>query len=163
MGSGSQRTLLAVLSNPPLTDGERTLRRVRLAAQLLGFKEAEVANLFAFPSHSTGAITTLGATPEGWTAARAPLQTSLDACNGVLLAYGLTPPTGLAKHHFQEQVEWLRISLAARALLTWRVGNGPRHPSRWQRWTCRANPELSFPDALRVSLVRDEWGRPLDD
>ena len=154
MRSGGERTLLAVLSNPPLTDGIRTLRRVHLAANLLGFEEAAVANLFAFPSHSTGAIATLGATPEGWTAARPQLQASLDQSGSVLLAYGSTPPTGPARHNFYAQVEWLHHHLSALGTPTWQVGDGPRHPSRWQRWTCRAHPGLTFSEALRVSLVR---------
>lgn len=150
-----QGTLVAVLSNPPLTDGQRTLRRVQLAAEMLGFEDATIANLFAVPSHSTGAIATLGATEEGWAAARAPLEAALDRSTGVLLAYGATSPTGPARHNFRAQVQWLHLYLGARALPTWRVGDGPRHPSRWQRWTSRAHPDLSFPDALRVSLVRD--------
>jgi len=155
METKSQGTLVAVLSNPPVTDGQRTLRRVQLAAELLGFEDAVVANLFALPSHSTGAIATLGATEEGWLAARPSLEASLAASTGVLLAYGATSPTGPARHNFRAQVEWLTGHLAARDLPTWRVGDGPRHPSRWQRWTSRAHPDLSFPDALRVSLVRD--------
>ena len=155
MRSDSQRTLVAVLSNPPLAAGQRTLRRVHLAAHLLDFDEIKITNLFALPSASTGAISTLGATLEGWNAARPQLQASLDACSAVLIAYGVSPPSGMARHNFQAQVEWLRLNISERGLPTWRVGDGPRHPSRWQRWTYRNLPDLSFSDALRVSLVRD--------
>ena len=153
MGSGG-RNLVAVLCNPPLTAGVRTLHRVRLAAQLLSFEEVQVANLFALPSHSTNEIATLGASHEGWAAARTNLQASLDASDGVLLAYGCTSPTGPARHNLFAQVEWLSDLLGTLGRPAWQVGDAPRHPSRWQRWTCRAHPELTFPDALRASLAR---------
>ena len=65
MVNASPQTLVAVLTNPPVTDGKRTLRRVDLAAELLGFDHVTVANLFALPSHATGAITDLGVTEDG--------------------------------------------------------------------------------------------------
>jgi len=146
-------TLVAVLTNPPLTDGKRTLRRVALAAELLGFDNFAVANLFSVPSHATGAIAELGTTEDGWLAARASLDACLELGNGVLLAYGATLPTGEAGFQFRQQVAWLRSRLAALALPTWHVGDGPRHPSRWQRWTYRQHPAVPFPEALRNSLV----------
>ena len=158
METNSRGTLAVVLSNPPLTDGQRTLHRVQLAAALLGFEETTVANIFSLPSHSTRGISTLGTTEDGWIAARAPLLASFDVSAGVLLAYGATAPTGPARHNFRAQVDWVHVQLRARVLPTWRVGDGPRHPSRWQRWTFRAHPNLPFPDALRASLVRDPVG-----
>lgn len=71
----SSGTLLAVLTNPPLTDGTRTLRRVDLAAELLGFDQQRVANLFAVPSHATGATTRLDLTVP-WVAKNRPLNTT---------------------------------------------------------------------------------------
>lgn len=61
MTQGRGGSLLAVLANPPLTAGDRTLRRVEMAAKLLGFAEVQIANLFAVPSHATGEIAVLGA------------------------------------------------------------------------------------------------------
>lgn len=145
--------LLAVLANPPLTDGQRTLHRVELAAQLLGFSHFEVANLFAVPSHATGAIAVLGIEEQGWLEARPSLERRLATAQGVLLAYGASAPTGRARAHFRQQVEWLDRCIARLDLPAWHVGDGPRHPSRWQRWTYRTYPEFSFVDALRRSLV----------
>lgn len=153
MVTTSQRTLVAVLTNPPLTDGKRTLRRVALAAELLGFDDVAVANLFSVPSHATGAIAELGISEDGWLKARPPLEASLGVADGVLLAYGATSPTGEARLQFRNQVAWLHDRIAARTLPTWHVGDGPRHPSRWQRWTYRAHPEVPFPEALRNSFV----------
>lgn len=153
MGPSSSRTLLAILANPPLTDGRRTLNRVALAAEILGYDEVAIANLFALPSQSTGAISELGATEEGWAAAREPLETCLAVAEGVLFAYGATLPSGNARLHFRDQVTWLRNRVAEVSLPTWHVGDGPRHPSRWQRWTHREHPDLAFTDALRLSLA----------
>jgi hypothetical protein len=154
MSEPDSRTLVAVLSNPPLTDGRRTLRRVELAAQLLGFDQFQVANLFAGPSHASGALAQLGKAEAGWDEARGALSDRLAAADGVLLAYGCTAPTGEARHHFRRQAEWLLERTVATATPTWCVGDGPRHPSRWQRWTSRTHADLAFPDALRASLTR---------
>nr|NLI49740.1 DUF1643 domain-containing protein [Propionibacterium sp.] len=154
MTATDSRTLVAVLSNPPLTDGHRTLRRVDLAAELLGFTHRRVANLFALPSHATGAIADLGQENTGWDQARADLTDHLAAADAVLLAYGCTAPAGEARHHFRRQVDWLLDHSVAATVPTWCVGDGPRHPSRWQRWTSRTHPDLAFPDALRQSLTR---------
>jgi hypothetical protein len=154
MVTNFEGTLVAVLTNPPLTDGKRTLRRVALAAELLGFNDVEVTNLFSVPSHATGAIAELGTAEEGWLAARPSLETCLGAGSGVLLAYGITPPSGEARFQFREQIAWLHSRIAATALPTWHVGDGPRHPSRWQRWTYRAHPNVPFPEALHNSLVQ---------
>lgn len=124
-----------------------------MAAELLGFGDSNVANLFAFPSHATGGIAVLGVDEEGWLTAREKLQRSLVSASGVLLAYGSTAPSGQARLHFGRQVEWLHAAIAERGLPAWQVGNGPRHPSRWQRWTYRAHPSVPFADALRESLV----------
>lgn len=154
MGTTDSRTLVAVLSNPPLTDGLRTLRRIDLAAELLGFTQTHVVNLFALPSHATGGIAQLGREEGGWAATRHTLTDDLPKANGVLLAYGCTAPMGEARHHFRRQVAWLLDHSVAAALPSWCVGDGPRHPSRWQRWTSRTHPDLAFPDALRASLTR---------
>ena len=154
MAVASSGTLLAGLTNPPLTDGTRTLRRVDLAAELLGFDQQRVANLFALPSHATGAIAHLGQEETGWAEARDSLVEHLAAADGVLLAYGCTSPTGEARHHFRRQVDWLLTRSLDANLPCWCVGDGPRHPSRWQRWTSRSHPDLAFPDALRESFTR---------
>lgn len=153
MGRATREELLAILANPPLTQGTRTLRRVELAAALLGYERAHVVNLFALPSHATGEIAVLGAEEHGWLSARELLKPSLESAHGVLLAYGTTPPVGAARLHYRRQVEWLHGLIAECQLPTWYVGDGPRHPSRWQRWTYRAHPGVPFAEALRDSLV----------
>lgn len=154
MSTGQSGELLAILSNPPLTQGTRTQRRVELAAQFLGYSEFKLVNLFALPSHDAGEIAVLGVEEDGWLAARQLLRPGLEQANGVLLAYGTAAPNGAARLHFRRQVEWLHDLIAERRLPSWYVGDGPRHPSRWQRWTHRAHPGVPFREALCNSLVK---------
>jgi len=124
-----------------------------MADELLGFSHVSVVNLFALPSHATGEIAALGVEEAGWLKARGDLGPGISAADGVLLAYGATAPTGPARGHFRDQVEWVRERIAAEDLPVWHVGDGPRHPSRWQRWTSRAHPGVPFAEALQSSLA----------
>lgn len=153
MGRDARETLLAVLANPPTSGGARTLSRVEQAALVLGYGDFEVANLFSVPSKATGEIERLGVNGAAWLAARADIELRLSTADAVLLAYGIRPPMGPAGAHFHAQVDWLNNRLTEVQLPAWWVGDGPRHPSRWQRWTHRAHPDLSFPDALERGLV----------
>ena len=103
---------------------------------------------------TTGAIAHLGQEETGWAEARDALADHLAAADGVLLAYGCTAPAGEARHHFRRQVHWLLDHSVFAAIPSWCVGDGPRHPSRWQRWTSRTHPDLAFSDALQESLTR---------
>lgn len=145
--------LTAVLSNPPVTDGARTLRRVELARELLGFPRVDIVNLFPLPSYRTGAISQLGIDQSAWLPARQALLDGLSRSSGVLLAFGTTEPSGPARQHFQSQVQWLRRHIQDTRLPTWQVGPAPRHPSRWQRLTYRTHPGVPFTEALRDSLI----------
>lgn len=140
-------------SNPPSqTSGARTLARVEMAREVLGFERVRLANLFTLPSYRSGGLSELGATPEGWQAARAEMEQALGAASAVLLAYGVGEPTGSARAYFREQVAWLNAQIDRRDLPTWWVGGAPRHPSRWQRYTWRAYPDLAFPEGLRAAF-----------
>lgn len=144
--------LLAILANPPTCGGQRTLARLDLAKRLMGFGDVRVVNLFAVASRSTREMGRLGACPDGWLDARTPIENALGEANAVLLAFGLEPPNGRARSHFREQVLWLQERIEERHLVTWQIGDGPRHPSRWQRWTHRAHPDLGFEQAIARSL-----------
>ena len=62
-------------------------------------------------------------------------------------------PSGPALGHFRLQVRWVGEVLAARGIESaYCFGDGPRHPSRWQRYTSRAHPDLSFEEAAVASL-----------
>jgi hypothetical protein len=119
---------------------------------MLGFETAEIVNLFAIPSRSVTDISMLGAELDGWTEARALLEPAIIACSGVLLGYGVAEPKGAARRHHRDQVDWLGKMLADTGRPTFQVGGEPRHPSRWQRWTARHYPHLTFSSALRSSF-----------
>jgi hypothetical protein len=148
-----QRTLACILSNPPTTSGARTLARLDLAREALGFETAVVANLFVRPSRRTGEIRLMGTDQDGWLEARPGLAHALCVSDAVLFAFGVEEPSGQARVHFREQLGWMRGEVSARQLTAYQVGDGPRHPSRWQRWTYRAHPDVTFPEAVRRSLV----------
>lgn len=152
---GSDRGLLLVIgSNPPATtSGARTLNRVELARRLLGYQEVRLRNPFALASYRSEGLSDLGAAPEGWLTARQELAEALGCAAGVLFAYGTQPPTGPARAHFREQVRWLHDTVESGGLPCWWVGNAPRHPSRWQRFTCRQFPDLAFAEALSLALT----------
>jgi hypothetical protein len=145
--------LVAVLSNPPVTDGRCTVRRVELATMILGFDAHHIVNIFAWPSHATRELNFLGAAESGWAEARPGIVAALNSAAGVLLGYGSTAPVGAARVQFRAQVDWLTGQLSMRMLPVWQLGDGPRHPSRWQRWTYRAHPNIPFDEAVRRSLV----------
>jgi hypothetical protein len=146
------QVLLCILANPPLGPGERTRARLGLARDILGFETMTVSNLFAVPSSDVTDISALGAARAGWVLARRQLEPALSACDGVLLAYGVAEPTGTARKHHREQVAWVTDKIASLSLPTFQVGDGPRHPSRWQRWTARHHGTLEFSAALRISI-----------
>ena len=145
--------LLVVGSNPPTTSGDRTIARVEKVRAFLGFKQAKLVNLFSMPTYRTGGIAQVGGHSGGWEIARVEMMDGLEEAGGVLLADGLTRPSGQAAAHHRDQTEWLDREIANRALACWWVGGAPRHPSRWQRYTYRAYPGLDFEVALQSALV----------
>lgn len=148
--------LLVVGSNPPTTSGLRTLNRADLARSILGFQSVEIGNLFGVATYRTGGITAVGVGHESWQVARLELGRRIARADGVLLAYGVTKPSGAARVHHDDQVDWLDAVLARRRLPVWWVGGAPRHPSRWQRYTYRQHPGVAFLDALaRAMSLKD--------
>jgi len=154
MSSSGLGHLVAVLSNPPTTSGARTLARVELARQVLGYDTASVANIFSIATYRTGGISVSGADPAGWEASHDLLRPAIDAADAVLLAYGRQEPSGPARIHFRAQVAWIRAEVESRNLPTWSVDGQPRHPSRWQRHTYSRFPLLPFQEALPLVLTR---------
>jgi len=146
--------LLFVGLNPPLTSGVRTSRRVELAGELLGFAEVTRANLFAKATRDSVELAQVGHCEDDWRIARDNLAIGLQTADAVLLAYGVTAPAEPARAHFKAQVSWLDLEIDARGLAVWQVGEAPRHPSRWQRYTYRVTPDLPFREALRRGLQK---------
>lgn len=145
--------LLVIGSNPPSqTSGARTCARIALARELLQFDTTTLANIFAFPSYRSGEVANLGRSPAGWAEARQHMELLLPTTSAVLLAYGTKPPSGPAREYFNNQIDWLELEITKLNLPVWWVGDAPRHPSRWQRYTSRTLPDHVFEDALKMSL-----------
>ncbi|MCI9872782.1 DUF1643 domain-containing protein [Arthrobacter humicola] len=144
----------AVLFNPPLSSGARTIARVALAAKLLGHHEVVIANLFPVPTKSVLEVNTIGKDFDLWLSARSDIAERLAAGGDALLAYGCQEPVGEVRAHFRAQIAWLRQELHDSGSTIWSVSDQPRHPSRWQRHTARSHPDLPFGEALELSLRR---------
>lgn len=140
--------LAVILANPPLSSGGRTIQRVELATNLLGFSTYRIANIFSVASHSTKEMSMLGKLEQPWLESRTILAETISESDAVLLAYGVTKPSGEAKHHYDSQIEWLRGELENYQHSIWQLGDRPHHPSRWQRWTYRQGTDASFRETL---------------
>ncbi|MBE4695396.1 DUF1643 domain-containing protein [Brevibacterium casei] len=147
--------MLAVIgSNPATTSGLRTVNRAKKACSLLGFDTFAISNILDVPTYRTGGISEVAVTGDRWIKSRAGLADTLSTASGVLLAYGVEKPSGLAREHHLNQIDWLNREIKERGLPIWTVGGQPRHPSRWQRFTYRAHPGVDFDTALALSLSR---------
>jgi len=149
-GSG----LVVILFNPPTGAGLRTLSRVNLAAEMLGYDTARIANIFPLPTASVLEVNGIGTNANVWESARKDIFLALSDASDVILAYGCQEPTGAARKHFRNQVAWLHKELEALGPQIWSVSERPRHPSRWQRHTAQHYPGVPFPEALGRSLQR---------
>ncbi|NEN05857.1 DUF1643 domain-containing protein [Diaminobutyricibacter tongyongensis] len=155
-GTSSSAPLLAILASPPSeTSGARTLARVDLAAGLAGCDGYVVGNLFAQATADVVEISSVGANPTHWMSARLLLEPLLLQSTNVLFAWGKSEPTGLAREFHRSQVNWLKSKTSEISATVWMVGDEPRHPSRWQRYTAARHPQMAFKDALRLALQVD--------
>lgn len=145
--------LLAILATPPETSGERTLKRLELARQILGFDSVRVVNVLDVATFRTDGISIVGNEVLPWVESRAAISAGLSGCDGVVLGYGVSEPMGAARLHYRSQIDWLWAELRASRFLIWSVEMPPRHPSRWHRLTHRLAPDLPFIDALGSVLL----------
>lgn len=154
MDADAGQVLLVVGTNPPMTSGDRTRARCALAATLLGFGSYRLGNLVSIPTRDVLDLSSLAGNRDAWTDARPLLEESLGVAHGVLLAYGVSEPSGTARSYFRDQVAWLFVTVKRVGVPTWQVGDRPRHPSRWQRHTSRVSPGMPFPEALGSAFTR---------
>jgi hypothetical protein len=151
------RTLLAVLANAPLTtSGDRTRHRVLTACEVIGCQTFEIANLLTVATPTVVDISVVGGDPTRWVAARGHIQRGIDRADEILLGWGCTEPAGVARQHHRAQLKWLAATIAELNRDVWMVGDTPRHPSRWQRYTASEYPGVPFRDALSRSLRRHD-------
>ncbi len=150
----SAGVLLAILATPPETSGERTLKRLELARQLLGFREVRVVNVLDVATFRTNGMSTAGKELEPWLQSRPAIRDGIAECDGVVLGYGVSEPSGTARGHYRNQLEWLWGQLDVLAAPIWSVELPPRHPSRWHRLTYKTLPGSDFQTMLPSVLLR---------
>ena len=153
------KVLLAILATPPETSGERTLKRLELARRILGFDSVKVFNLLDVPTSKTSGMSSAGKEELPWLQSRAAISAGLAECDGVVLGYGVSEPTGTARLHYRTQIQWLWAQLRAFGSSVWSVQILPRHPSRWHRLTCKLAPDTVFAEALQSELLRIDSSR----
>lgn len=136
----------ALLLNPPLTSGTRTLSHLGIAAELLGCDALDIANLFAVATRDVTAINDVGLSSDGWEAARPRLRQVIAESDHLLAGWGVSSLAGRAAIHRQSQVDYVRA--CARDVgkdCIWTLNGEPRHPSRWHQYVSdrhgRANGE----------------------
>jgi len=128
-------TLGALLLNPPLVGGDRTIRHLQVAANLLGCDNVEIANLFANATPDVTAINEIGRSGDGWEAARLRLRQVITASDHLLAGWGISGLAGPAARHRRAQLDYVRTY--AREVGKhdiWTLNGQPRHPSRWHQY-----------------------------
>jgi hypothetical protein len=128
-------TLGALLLNPPVVGGTRTVRNLHVAAELLACDDLEIANLFSIPTRDVTAINRLGASWEGWEDAQSALHQLIIRSDHLLAGWGVSGLSGPVARHKQAQVDFVRET-AERAgkERIWTLLGEARHPSRWHQY-----------------------------
>ncbi|GAA4056832.1 hypothetical protein GCM10023065_01970 [Microbacterium laevaniformans] len=159
----AREQLVAILANPRFEPSGRSEKRVALARDVLGFKSARIANLFAWPSASSRDIALLGKVPEGWQDARRELTEAVYEADAVLVGFGLIPSSRESGPQLRAQLRWLHEELRRSGhVAVWQVGDRPRHPSRWHQYVSDAHGRTAggtFEERLHQVLR----AVPLDD
>lgn len=160
------KILVAVLANPSTTGGDRTRKRIALAAEVLGYDGYRITNLFSIASASSREVAALGKGPQGWYTARVDILDGIKEAEGVLLGFGIIATSGDGKHHLRAQLSWLCAELQnAGHAEVWQLGERPRHPSRWHQYVSDLHGRTSggafeerLSKALRlVDLAEVKW------
>src|SRR5580698_10304129 len=100
----------ALLLNPPVVGGVRTIRHLRVAADLLGCDRVEIANLFSIATRDVAGINEVGRSGDGWAAARPHLDRVIAASDQLLAGWGVSGLGGLAAQNQRIQLEYIGAS-----------------------------------------------------
>lgn len=151
----STRTLGAILLNPAAGGGARTEQRVQLAAELLGCKFVEIANLCTATTVGIAELSDVAADPATWQDARSRLERVIADADELLFGWGVSRLSGRANSHLDAQIRWVQELAARTHKPCWVAGPGPRHPSRWHQLVSDLHGRTSggtFDERLRQVL-----------
>jgi len=146
-----------VLHSEPAGSGALTLGRVELACNALNFASFTVANLYPAVLPNTNTFPKIKDDPV-WASGRDRILDFLDAesTEAVLLGYGVSPPSGVQRRNYLNQVSWLSDELRRRSVEVWTFGGRTSHPSRWHRHVHKQAPGKSVEESARLFLTRFE-------
>lgn len=127
-------TLGVILASPPMTTGLITLQRVERAAEVLGHSDVAIANLIGVRTRDVNEIAIIGTHAASWLTSRSAILNVVKSTATVLLAFGVTEPSGVARMHYREQLSWLAGVLEGERNTLVAFRGRPHHPSRWHRY-----------------------------
>lgn len=129
-----RRLLIAVLLNPPVGDGKRTNAHLRIASESLNCDAVEIVNLYPGATKDLAELGRTALHSSAWIKHRQVIAAALARGDEVLLGWGVSLPTGVARGHMIAQTQWVVDELRSSGVTAWVVGDGPRHPSRWHQY-----------------------------
>ena len=151
------RVLGALLLNPPLMGGGRTLNHLRVAADLLECDHIEIANLFSIATRDVVEMNQISKLVVGWEKARPRLSEVIGGADQLLAGWGVSGITGESARHRNRQLAYIReVALAAGHDRYWTLNGETRHPSRWHQYVSNRHGRVSgasFRDKLAQILT----------
>ncbi|MFJ8745312.1 DUF1643 domain-containing protein [Embleya sp. NPDC127516] len=132
-----QRTLCAILLNPPLRPAVETIshRNLLAALPLTGCTKLRLANLIDLQSKDQTQLASLVVTEPDLERSRQQLSVAIEGADEILFAWGAGRITGVVGKLLKEQAAWVRAHVDNRGLSkVWMVAGTPRHPSRWRQF-----------------------------
>lgn len=157
MTNSEGRSLVAVLLNPPTGNGSRTLAHLGVAADCLACEAIKIVNLFPVASKDLRSLSDIARDSARWIDQRSLISAAILEGDEVLLGWGVSSLSGVARAHLQEQIKWLTSELIRSDVPAWVVGDGPRHPSRWHQYLSDRYQRTGggpFADRVLASLNR---------
>ena len=156
--------LCAIALNPPTTNGLRTAKHLRVAAEIIGCSDLVIVNLFSVPTRNVLDINEAGTDWDGWLNARPQLGSGISSSDAVIVAWGVRGLTGLARDNFRQQVEWVFSELAASEHdQVWTINGEARHASRWHQYVSDQHGRTTggdFETRLQQVLQRSSISTP---
>ena len=148
-------TLGALLLNPPLLGGARTVGQLHVVAELLKCDNVEIANLFAIGTRDITAINEVGQTITGWAAARSRLCEVIAASDQLLAGWGVSGLAGAAAQNQRAQLDYVRNCAEDIGKdYIWTLNGEPRHPSRWHQYVSdRHGRAVGATSGERIAMV----------
>lgn len=128
-------SLTVILLNPkPEGSTSVSVKRVHMAAQILGLDGVTIVNLTGASSVDSSALRASPSDSSSWMLARRELHSAMEGAENVLAAWGLGGLGPRWQPDFISQRRWLVSTMkTARISRAWTLDGKPRHPSRWHQ------------------------------